>query len=249
MNNDRRSWAIRLNRGLYRISRRWFTWFMFVGGIYVILPWFAPVLMKYGLDKPANTIYFAYSFLCHQLPQRSYFLFTPQATYSLEHIQNVWQNTFDPTILRQFIGNAEMGYKVAWSDRMVSMYTSIPLGAMLWWPLRKRIRPLTLLGFALFTLPMVIDGGTHMISDLAGIGQGFRDSNLWLTELTRNTFPLSFYVGDALGSFNSWMRIFTGLLFGFGLVLFSMPAIQEGFSDISRQIRAKFTQSGLELSL
>lgn len=247
MNNDRSSWAIRINRGLYSVSRRWLPWFIFVSGIYVILPWVAPISMKFGLEKPAEAIYFAYSFLCHQLPQRSYFLFGSQTTYSLEHIQSVWQNTFNPTILRQFIGDDQLGYKVAWSDRMVSMYTSIPLGAMLWWPLRKRLRQLPLWGFALFTLPIVIDGGMHMISDLAGIGQGFRDSNLWLAELTKNAFPSNFYIGDALGSFNSWLRIITGLLFGFSLVLYSMPSLHDGFNDISRQIQTKFTTAGIEL--
>lgn len=247
MNNDRRSWAVELNRGLYRVSRRWFPWFILIGGIYIILPWLAPVLMKFGLEKPASAIYFVYSYLCHQLPQRSFFLFGPQATYSLEHIQGVWQNTFDPTILRRFIGNAELGYKVAWSDRMVSMYSSIPLGAMLWWPLRMRLRQLPPWGLGLFTLPILIDGGTHMISDLAGIGQGFRDSNLWLVELTNYTFPRAFYAGDTLGSFNSWMRLITGLLFGFGIVLFSMPALHDGFSDITRLLKAKFARAGVEL--
>jgi hypothetical protein len=32
--------------------------------------------------------------------------------------------------------------------------------------------------FAVLLLPMVIDGSTHAVSDLAGIGQGFRGTNL-----------------------------------------------------------------------
>ena len=62
-------------------------------------------------------------------------------------------------------------------------------------------------GFVLLLLPMAFDGGTHFISDIiGGIGGGFRYSNLWLAVLTGNVFPATFYVGDALGSFNSWMR-------------------------------------------
>jgi len=124
----------------------------------------------------------------------------------------------DPAVLRQFIGTPDMGWKVAWSDRMVSMYTTIPLSALLYAaPHRgKRLRPLPLWGFALLALPLVIDGGTHMISDLAGIGQGFRYTNDWLAALTGNVFPQTFYAGDALGSFNSWMRLITGVLFGLG---------------------------------
>jgi len=71
-----------------------------------------------------------------------------------------------------------------------------------------------------------------MISDLAGIGQGFRDTNVWLQVLTNNVFPITFYQGDALGSFNSWMRLITGILFGIPLVGFAYPYINDSFADI-----------------
>ena len=78
---------------------------------------------------------------------------------------------------------------------------------------------------------MALDGGSHFISDLAGIGQGFRDSNLWLAKLTHFSFAPNFYSGDALGSFNSWMRLFTGLLAGVGLVWFAFPYLEDAFSN------------------
>jgi hypothetical protein len=59
-----------------------------------------------------------------------------------------------------------------------------------------------------------------MVSDFAGIGEGFRDSNIWLATLTHHAYPATFYAGDALGSFNSWMRWFSGILFGAGIVWF-----------------------------
>jgi hypothetical protein len=85
---------------------------------------------------------------------------------------------------------------------------------------------------------MVIDGGTHLISDLAGIGQGFRDTNVWLQLLTNNVFPITFYQGDAFGSFNSWMRLITGILFGIALVRFAYPYINASFADIVRRSEA-----------
>lgn len=158
--------------------------------------------------------------------------------YSLSEIQAVWQNTTDPFILRQFIGNPEMGWKVAWSDRMVSMYTSILLGGLLYGLLRKWRKPLSFRNFVVLLLPMVIDGGTHTISDLQGIGHGFRDTNIWLQVLTNNAFSTAFYQGDALGSFNSWMRLITGILFGFALVGFAFPYINDAFADIVRRNEA-----------
>jgi hypothetical protein len=44
------------------------------------------VAMKAGFSGAAKLIYLFYSFQCHQLPQRSFFLFGPQLTYSIEQI-------------------------------------------------------------------------------------------------------------------------------------------------------------------
>ena len=199
----------------------------------------APVFMEIGWTGAAKAIYLIYSTQCHQLPQRSFFLFGPQATYSLAEVQAAWQATTNPFILRQFVGNTAIGWKVAWSDRMVSMYGGVFLGSLIFWPLRKRLRPLPLWAFALLILPMGIDGGTHFISDIAGLGSGFRDSNAWLAVLTGNIFPAAFYAGDAFGSFNSWMRLITGLLFGLAIVWLAYPPLEEMFADTAREIEAK----------
>ena len=82
---------------------------------------------------------------------------------------------------------------------------------------------------------MSIDGTTHALSDLEGIGQGFRDTNIWLQMLTNNAFSITFYQGDALASFNSWMRLITGVLFGIALVGFAYPYINDSFADIVRR--------------
>lgn len=143
--------------------------------------------------------------------------------YSLRDIQAAWQDTANPMILRKFIGNDWMGWKIAWSDRMISFYTSIWLFALARCPLRRKIKPLSWWMFALLLLPMILDGSTHAVSDLAGIGQGFRDTNEWLAVLTNHSLPVSFYAGDALGSFNSWARFFSGLLAGLGIVWLAFP--------------------------
>jgi hypothetical protein len=91
---------------------------------------------------------------------------------------------------------------------------------------------------------MALDGSTHMVSDvIGGIGGGFRFNNEWLTVLTGSLFPTTFYVGDAPGSFNSWMRILSGICFGIGVVWFLYPRINKGFDDTARQIEDKFLQS------
>ena len=243
----RRSTAIALNRAAYRLSRHWLLWFLAAAGLWVVLPWLAPVFMRLGWGGPARAIYGFYSFQCHQLPQRSFFLFGPQPMISLETVRSIWADTFDPQVLRRFIGDATVGFKVAWSDRMVSTYSSLPLAAALWWPLRRRLRPLPFWGFILFILPLLLDGGSHMVSDLAGIDQGFRSTNAWLASLTANRLPASFYAGNALGSFNSWMRLISGALFGIGAVWFAFPHVDLSFRQTAEAIREKFERAGVGL--
>lgn len=207
------------------ISAHWFETFLVIYGIWVWLPFLAPTFMNLGWTGAGKAIYFIYSFFCHQLPERSFFFFGEKAMYSLTEIQAAWQDTVNPLILRKFMGNETMGWKVAWSDRMISFYASVWLFAVFWYPLRRKVKSLPWWGFALLLLPMILDGGTHAISDLAGIGQGFRHSNLWLVALTNNSFLSSFYAGDALGSFNSWARLITGLLAGLGIAWLAFPYI------------------------
>jgi uncharacterized membrane protein len=206
-------------------QHNWIILFGIFYGVFIALPFLAPALMDAGWKGAANILYFIYSFLCHQLPERSFFLFGSKFTYSLPEIQSAWHQTFDPLVLRQFIGNSRMGWKVAWSDRMVSMYGSVWVFGLLWYPLRDRLPRLPFWGLVLFLLPMALDGTTHLISDLAGLEQGFRETNLWLVILTHNALPATFYAGDGWGSFNSIMRLLTGIFFGMGVVWFGFPHV------------------------
>ncbi len=243
----KRTLAILANRWAYSVCRHWLLLVNVLLGVYVGLPWLAPVFMKLGWTVAGQAIYLIYSTQCHQLPERSFFLFGAQPMYSLDQIHAAWQNTANSLILRQFIGTPVMGWKVAWSDRMVSLFTSLFGFGVAYALLRNKLKPLPLRGFALLALPMALDGGTHLISDFAGIGQGFRDSNAWLASLTQHVLPATFYAGDALGSFNSWMRLITGVLFGLGAVWTLYPLLQAPLAEAGREIEKKFKRAGLAL--
>jgi len=207
------------------LSVHGFAAFLVVYGLWVWLPWLAPVLMHVGWSGPGKALYAIYSLFCHQLPERSFFLFGSQTMYPLSEIRMVWPDALNALTLRRFIGSAAMGWKVAWSDRMVSFYSSVWLLALAWWPFKRRIKPLPWWGFVLLLLPIILDGGTHAVSDFSGLGRGFRDSNDWLHLWTHGSLPLV-YAGDALGSFNSWARLITGVLAGAGIVWFAFPHIE-----------------------
>ena len=221
------------------MARKWIGIFAIAMGLYIGLPFLAPFLLESGWSGAANAIYWIYSFQCHQLPQRSFFLFGPKVMYSLSEIQSAWQETTNPMVLRQFIGNPAMGWKVAWSDRMVYMYASTLFFGLLWWASRRGRKPLPWWGLVLSLLPMFVDGTTHFLSDLAGFGQGFRYTNLWLANLTQHAFSQTFYSGHALGSFNSWMRLISGVLFGLGVVWFGFPYVNEWFRETARLARGR----------
>jgi uncharacterized membrane protein len=200
------------------------------------LPFLAPVLMKLGWEGAGRLIYLAYWPLCHQMAQRSFFLFGPEG-FQMYSIAQLPINTAGRNLdlaLKQFLGSEALGWKVAWSDRMVSMFGGPLVAAMVYAIARSRgrVKAWPLWAIGLMFLPMILDGGTHMISDmLGGVGHGFRDSNQWLALITGNGVPAPFYQGDALGSFNSWMRLASGLMFGFAVGWFIYPYIDMSAID------------------
>ncbi len=213
-----------LNQVAGWILRHWLLFVNVLIGVWVLTPFAAPMLLKAGLARQGQVIYAIYSTQCHQLPERSFFLFGANIMYPLSQIDAV-RGSANILTLRNFTGNAEMGYKVAWSDRMVSLYTSFWIGGLLYALLRRRIRPLPLLLTAALLLPIFIDGSTHFISDLQGFGRGFRDTNDWLRALTNSALNPTFYAGDAWGSFNSLMRLWTGIVAGLAIAWAVFPRI------------------------
>ena len=94
---------------------------------------------------------------------------------------------------------------------------------------------------------MAIDGTTHFISDLAGITQGFRYTNEWLTMLTNNAFIPTFYAGNAFGSFNFWMRLLSRSLFGLGLAWFGFPYLEKAAVNVTNDLNANYQITGDEI--
>ncbi len=244
----RRQKARRLVRFSLWFFDHWVLVFSTLFGIAMIAPFMAPVFMHWGWLGPAHAIYFVYSFLCHQMAQRSFFLFGPQPMYNTNQLPVVMTSNevTNMLALRNYVGDPSLGWKVAWSDRMVSMYGSIWLVGMVYGYLRHRrnIRPLNLFAFGLLLLPMAIDGGTHWLSDVTNsMSSGFRYDNQWLANLTGNALPHWFYYGDAIGSFNSSMRLISGLLFGLAFVWLAFPYMDRSMRESAATLRQKLANA------
>jgi uncharacterized membrane protein len=128
---------------------------------------------------------------------------------------------------------------------MISLYGGVWLLGFVYWGVTRlrAVKPISIWAFGLLMLPIVLDGGTHIISDnLGGLTIGFRYHNAWLAALTGHMLSENFYTGDALGSFNSWMRLITGLMAAIGVVWFVFPLIDRSARSTVHDIDLKLEQ-------
>jgi len=212
------------DRFIFWLSKHWLAVFNLLAFLYVGLPFLAPVLLALGAPGPARLIYALYAPLCHQLPQRSWFLFGPQWAYTLpELIERLGANLTPELTTRAFVGDASIGYKVALCQRDSAIYGAIVLFGLAYAPLRRRwkVPPLSWWVYIVFgILPMMIDGGYQFLSyALAYFWPGGPIS-------PHETTPL--------------LRVITGALFGLATTWLAYPYIQESMDDIRKTLHQRF---------
>jgi uncharacterized membrane protein len=193
--------------------------------LYVGLPFLAPVLMNAGYPAAARPIYTAYGAVCHQLAYRSWFLFGdqhvyPRAAAELENLQSYEQvtgNNSDNLLqARGFIGNEQLGYKVAFCQRDVAIYGSMLLFGLIFAATGRRIKPLHwALWIAIGMAPIALDGFSQLFSQLPGF-------SLWSY---RESTPL--------------LRTLTGAIFGFTTMWFGLPLLEESFIETRTTLASK----------
>lgn len=240
--------ATGINRLVYWMSRHWLAIFNTLVAIYVFLPVLAPVLMNAGVTAPARAIYTLYSPLCHQMASRSFFLFGDQVAYpraiagtSLTPIEAYMPTVpeFDgasedpenwPAFLlaaRRFLGNEQMGYKMALCERDMGIYISVLVSGLLYGLLRRRmaIRPLPVWAFLIIGLgPIALDGFSQLFSQ-------------YLVVLAPQAGILPLRESTPL------LRTLTGALFGFALVWMTYPHIDASMQKTEDDQRRKLYQA------
>ncbi len=206
--------------------------------LYVGLPFLAPVLMDTGAERPARLIYRLYGGLCHQLAFRSWFLFGEQPMYPREAAGLEGYLTFreatglDETGLleaRQFLGDEQVGYKVALCQRDVAIYGAILLFGLLFGMTGRRIKPLPIWAWLVIgMLPIALDGGSQLISQvLAEPALSFLRPYLGFLSYREST-PL--------------LRTLTGFLFGFTTAWFGYPLVEETMANARQLLIPKFAR-------
>jgi uncharacterized membrane protein len=213
------------DRFSYWMSCHYLAFFNILISIYLGLSFLAPVLQKIGAKSPANILYTGYSFVCHQLAYRSWFLFGEQIAYPTAAAGVKGWNTYetmtglDPDTstglwdARSFRGNEIMGYKVALCERDVAIYTAMLLFGLIFAILRTRFPhfpPIPWYVWVLFgIMPIGIDGGTQLLS------QFFPQVHRFIPY--RESTPI--------------LRTVTGALFGFFTAWFGYPYVEESMSE------------------
>jgi uncharacterized membrane protein len=200
------------------IARHWLAIFNILVALFVAMPFLAPVLTQMGSTaacEPCRAagrlIYIIYSPTCHQLPERSYFLFGPQRTYTVEELEAAGVIPAGSNILQREMlraaGTPGTGYKVALCERDLAIFGSLLLGGLIFGAARRVCRRrgrevprLPVWAYVAALAPMLLDGGTQLF--------GLRESN-WL------------------------LRSITGALFGLATVWLAYPYIDAAMADVT----------------
>ncbi|HKJ28556.1 MAG TPA: DUF2085 domain-containing protein [Anaerolineales bacterium] len=205
------------------ISGRYLLVIQIVLFLYAGLPFLAPVLMKAGVPKLAQPIYSMYKVSCHELAFRSWFLFGEQPVYPRESAgvegfipygQATGLNENDLVSARNFVGNEELGYKVAFCQRDIAIYVAMFLFGIVFALSGRKIKPLPMLAWVLIgILPIGLDGGSQLLSQMF----------TWIPY--RESTPL--------------LRTLTGTLFGIMTAWFGFPVFEETMRDTRMHLAAK----------
>jgi uncharacterized membrane protein/glutaredoxin len=135
-----------LDRMAKWVGKHWLRLVCVAMGIFVGIPWLAPLFASLGWWDLANPIYTAYALTCHQLPERAGNVFGYQVAFC-------YRNTalYGGVVLFGLFYNLARG-RAGGGGPLPFLNRQLP-----WW------------GFVLLLLPMLVDGVTHML----GLREGF----------------------------------------------------------------------------
>ena len=220
---DRKSTLSQGDKLSHFISNHYLKVINLVLALYFGLPFLAPVLMKIGMQNAAQPIYSIYKISCHELAFRSWFLFGEQPIYPRASAQlDGWitygeatgNNEADLLTARNFQGNEQVGYKVAFCQRDIAIYMSMFVFGIIFSLTKRKIKAIPFLIWVIVgILPIALDGGSQLLSQ-AFTFIPYREST-----------PV--------------LRTLTGALFGFTTAWFGFPVMEETMNDTRQHLSVK----------
>jgi uncharacterized membrane protein len=217
--------VIALDHAIFWLTKHWVAVLNTLAFLYIGIPFLAPLLMLTGSPRTAHIIYLVYRPMCHQLPQRSWFLGGVQAHYSLMQLADMVGSDSTPEVWsRDFVGTPSVGYKVALCQRDVAIYGTIVLVGLLYGVFHRRIkiRPLKWWLYVVFgVLPMLVDGGYQ-----------------WLSYLIAFIWPSNPYIQPH--ETTPLLRTITGALFGAATIWLAYPYVEATMDEFQQDLRQRF---------
>lgn len=227
MTASSQTWSL-ADKITYWLGRHYLGLFNLFVLLYVGMPVLAPALMHNSIEGPARLIYRLYGGVCHQLAFRSFFIFGEQVVYPREAAGVSDILTFNQATglsedssaeaqlaARSFVGNENVGYKIALCERDVSIYAAILLFGLLYALTGRRIPALPWYVWILIGLvPIGMDGTSQLLSQPPFSLMAFREST-----------PI--------------LRIVTGGLFGFTTAWFGYPMVEQTMAETRQILAAK----------
>jgi uncharacterized membrane protein len=205
------------------ISKHYLGALNFLVFFYVFFAILAPILMHIGWTAPARILYRGYSFVCHQLSYRSYFLFGEQWVYPLSIAGVEKLKTLEDVVgldgddilaARDFFGDERIGYKVALCQRDIAIYIGILLFGMLFAVTNRKIPRLPwYLWILLGLVPIGMDGLSQLITQF------------FSALPDRESTP--------------FFRTITGLSFGISACWFFYPMVEESMQESKEFLEKK----------
>jgi uncharacterized membrane protein len=201
--------------------RHWLATLNSALGVFIVGAISAPILTVLGMQTAADWLYTAYHYTCHQWAFRSFFLFgtagpSPIAIYAEDQLATTTADPFG------FVGNPDLGWKMAFCERDLAIYVGL-LAVGVLYARRRHMRPLGFGLYALLILPMAIDGFTQLF--------GWRES----------TWELRVVTGLLFGLGSAWL-VLPRLDASFGLEAATTPLTPTDPSDPPLQIPEPWTK-------
>lgn len=216
------------DRITYWVSRRYLMILNVLLLLYFGLPFLAPVFMNAGFSGLARPIYTVYGAVCHQLAFRSWFLFGEQSAYprsaaGVEGLVPFGDATgvSENALLeaRRYIGDEDVGYKVAFCERDVAIYAAMFVFGLAFAVSKRRIPALPWYVLIVIGIgPIAIDGFSQLFSQIPGF-------SLWDY---RESTPL--------------LRTLTGGIFGFTTAWFGFPIVDQSMGETRTILAAKLAR-------
>ncbi len=248
------SLGLKLNKGLYWVTKNWLVTVLVPLAIFVSLPFAAPTLMRLGYTNAANAIYWLYKPFCHQFGFRSFYLFGEQTVYPRDNtgtdlvtyeeiVSQTAADSFDHIANLYAQSNASRADLQSWAE--------------LQWTARAHVGN-EIMGYKLTVCER--DIAIYLSLFLGGVLYGI---------FRRRIRPVPLWVWFFLGlgpigidgfsqllsypPFELWdvretlpvFRVLTGATFGFMNAWLGFPYLQMSFDETRRELEDKFRRANI----